>query len=325
MRKIKNKKLVAGIEKQVSEIALGTAWYSLKEKNQWCDLMDKFVAYGGITIDTARLYGKSENVIGQWMEVRGNRNRMIIVTKGGLSKYDGTRLATEGFAEKIEEDITTSLKYLRTNYVDLYFLHRDTPSIPVSEIVDCLNAELEKGRIHAFGGSNWEYRRVDEANEYAYKHGMTGFAAVSNNLSLAVPTGPFYPGLISVDNIGKCWHIETSIPLFSWSSQARGFFTGRYGPDMRGDAKRVQDKFMANMLKVYGTDENFERLRRAKELGERKGGYSAVQIALAWLLHQPFTVLPIVGPHTKQELASCVAALSIELTESELKWLNLET
>ncbi len=79
------------------------------------------------------------------------------------------------------------------------------------------------------------------------------------------------------------------------------------------------------MIEVYGTKENFERLRRAKEIGKRKGDYSAVQIALAWVIHRPFTVLPVVGPHTEEELASCEAALSIKLTESEIKWLNLET
>ncbi len=317
--------MVAGIDKPVSELVLGTAWYSLKEKEQWFGLMDNFIRYGGTTIDTGRIYGESEDVIGLWMQNRANRDRIVIITKGGLSEKHPERLAVEGFQDKIKKDITRSLKCLRTNYIDLYFLHRDTPSIPVAEIVECLNAELKCGRIHAFGGSNWELHRVDEANEYAYKYGMTGFAAVSNNLSLAVSAGPFYPGLVSTDKSGECWHAETNIPLFSWSSQARGFFTGRYRPQMYGRIDRIEDGFTKRMIEVYGTDENFERFHRAEELSERKGGYSAVQVALAWVLHRPFTVLPVVGPHTEEELASCVAALSIKLTEPEIRWLNLET
>jgi len=322
---MKSKKLVAGIDKPISELVLGTAWYSLKEKNQWFDLMDDFVGYGGTTIDTARCYGESEEVIGQWMERRLNRDRIVIITKGGLSEEDGTRLAVEGIAAKIKKDITVSLQYLQTDYIDLYFLHRDTASIPVSEIVDSLNAELERGRIHAFGGSNWELRRVDEANEYAYKYGMTGFAVVSNNLSLAVPTGPFYAGLVSTDKMDREWYLKTGMPLFAWSSQARGFFTGRFSPDMRNDAEATQDEFTKNMVRVYCTGDNFERMRRAKELGEKKGGYTAVQVALAWVIHQTFTVLPLVGPLTKEEMKSCLDALSIQLTASEIRWLNLET
>jgi len=315
---MKSKRLVAGVNKPVSELVLGTAWYSREEKEQWFGLMDDFVACGGTAIDTARGYGESEEVIGLWMEARANREQIFIITKGGLSKEDGTRLAVEGLRKKVESDINQSLEMLRTDYIDLFFLHRDTSSIPVGEIVDCLNAELESGRIQAFGGSNWELRRVDEANEYAAKHGMVGFAAVSNNISLAVPTGPFYEGLVSTDKAGQRWHRETGIPLFSWSSQARGFFTGRFRPG------KNLSSFETSMVQVYGTEENFKRLHRAKELGERKGGYSAVQIALAWVLHLPFTVLPIVGPHRKEELASCVTALSIKLNKSELKWLNLE-
>ncbi len=321
---MKNTRLVTGVDKPVSALALGTAWYSLENKEQWFDLMDDFVAYGGTTIDTGRGYGESEAVIGLWMATRANRDRIVVITKGGLAPDGGAYLPVKGFRETIERELTTSLECLRTESIDLFFLHRDNPSLPVAEIVDALNAELERGRIHAFGGSNWEPHRVSEANEYADKHGLIGFAAVSNNLSLAVPTGPFYQGLVSMDEAGERWLMKADIPLFSWSSQARGFFSGRYSPVLRDEADKIEDGFTKRMIEIYGTDENFERLGRAKELGERKGGYSAVQVALAWVLRRPFSVVPVVGPHTKEELASCVAALSIELSESEAKWLNLE-
>ena len=316
------KKPAAGMGKPVSELVLGTAWFSLKDKDLCFGLMDDFVAYGGNTLDTARIYGESEEVIGLWMEARANREGMVVITKGGLSEEDQGRLADD-LREKVGRDITRSLECLRTDYIDLYFLHRDTPSIPVEVIVECLNEELEKGRIHAFGGSNWEPRRVDEANEYAYKHGLVGFAAVSNNMSLAVPSGPFYPGLVSTDEAGERWHMETGIPLFAWSAGARGFFTGRYSPELCGKAEGIEDEFTRRMIEIYCTEENFERLRRAEELGRRRG-YSAVQVALAWVVHRPFAVFPIVGPRTREELASCVEALSMELTEREVRWLNME-
>lgn len=311
---MKSQRLV-GIDKPVSELVLGSGWFSLEDKYQYFDLLDEFVAYSGTTIDTGRCYGESENVIGLWMESRGNRDQMLIITKGGLSKTNPNSLDEE-IEKVIENDITISLEYLKTDFIDLYFLHRDNSSIPVGRIVECLNTELNRGRIHAWGGSNWEPYRINEANEYADQHGLTGFVAVSNNLSLVVPTGPYYEGLIWTDEAARYWHAETGIPLLAWSSQARGFFTGRFRPDIRDHP---------NMVRVYYTDENFERLHRAEQLGKQKGNYSAVQVGLAWVLHQPFTVVPIVGPRTKEEVVSCVNALQIELTEAEIKWLNLQS
>ena len=323
-RPMTGRPLLAGVDKPVSRVALGTAWYSLDAKDQWFDLMDRFVEHGGATIDTARIYSDGEIVIGQWMQARGNRGQIVVVTKGGLSPHDGNRLAVEGIQEQIEKDLTESLERLQTDSIDLYLLHRDTESIPVAQIMDCLNAQRGRGRISAFGGSNWTLRRVEEANEYAHKHGLSGFAAVSNNLSLAAPAAPFYPGLVSVDRAEERWFVEHNMPDFSWSSQARGFFTGPYRPETRDDPTKAKDGFLANMIRVYCTDDNFERLRRAEKLGQDKGGYSAVQIALAWVLHRPLQVVPIVGPHTKEELDSCAAALQIQLTGSEIKWLDLD-
>ena len=308
---------VVGLEKVVSSMALGTAWYSHREDETCRMLLDDFISTGGTIIDTARNYGESEEVIGAWLSDSGARDEVAIVTKGGLSQADGTRLAEKGLDEKVEYDISVSLDKLGTDYIDLFFLHRDTITIPVEEVIDCLNDQLDMGNIRAFGGSNWEPQRIDEANEYARENGLTGFSAISNNVSLAVPTGPFYPGLVSMGKDGEEWLGRTGIPIFSWSSQARGFFTGKYLSDM-GD-----DPFVENMVRVYGTEENRARLDRASELGKDKGGFSAVQIALAWVLHRPYPIVPIVGPRSREELGSCVRALDIVLDESESRWLDL--
>jgi aryl-alcohol dehydrogenase-like predicted oxidoreductase len=104
------------------------------------------------------------------------------------------------------------------------------------------------------------------------------------------------------------------MPLFAWSSQARGFFSGAFTPESQNEL----------MQRVYFSEDNWERLRRARELGEIRGGYSAIQVALAWVLHQPFPTFPLVGPANVAELNSCVQALELELTPEESAWLNLE-
>jgi aryl-alcohol dehydrogenase-like predicted oxidoreductase len=312
----------AGSAKPVSTMALGTAWFRCDKQDMWFDLLDRYAACGGTTIDSGHIYGDSERIIGSWMAARANRGRLFLFTKGGHG--EGGLLPATDLKKIIDRELTQSLERLQTDYVDLYGLHRDNPSAPVGPIVECLNEHIASGRVRTICASNWEYARVDEANTYAETHGLTGFTAVSNNLSLAVPAEPFYPGLVSTDQAGRRWHERTGIPLFSWSSQARGFFSGRYRPETIEQAAKNTDEFTKRMVQVYCTRENLERLRRAESLSRDKGGCSAMQVALAWVVHQPFKVVPIVGPRSSEELESCVVALSLELTMADVKWLNLE-
>jgi len=311
----------SGVAKPISVLGLGTTAYRLAEKDLAFRMLDGFVDFGGTVIDTARAYagGESEAVIGMWLETRAVREKMAIITKCGHGK--DSLLGAENFVEMVSRELGQSLKSLGTHYIDLYLLHRDNPRVSVAKIIDCMNAELSRGRIHAFGASNWQYDRIDEANEYADKNGLKGFAAISNNSSLAVPNGPFYKGLVSIDKSGESWHRETGVPLISWSSMARGFFTGRYTPEMCRDLEKIEDDFQKRMIEVYGTEDNFMRLRRAQALGEKKGGYSAVEIALAWVLNRPYPVVAVVGPHSIENLTSCVRASSLGLSESEMKYL----
>ena len=324
MAEIEAKHRIDGIDTPVSRLALGTAFFRNDSAAEWERLLDAFVTMGGNLIDSGRIYGDSEEVIGGWLESRGTRDQVVLITKGCHGK--GV-IPEEEFPEVLGAELDISLRMLKTDRVDLYMLHRDNLEIPVGEILEPLNEEIDRGRIQAIGASNWEYRRVAEANEYAQKRRLRGFSAVSNTLSLAAPAAAFYPGLVATDREGERWHRETGIPLIPWSSQARGFFAGEYCREMRDDAELVsppEKTFMSRMLRVYGTGENFERLERARELGERKGRYTAMEVSLAWLLHKRFPVVPVVGAQSPEELASCARATSLGLSEEEIGWLNLE-
>ena len=324
MAELSAKPLIEGVEKAVSQLALGTAFFSSASAAQWFELLDAFVDCGGTLIDSGRVYGDSEAVIGTWMEARGNRDQVVLITKGVHG--EGVIPAAD-YPALVQRELRTSLQLLKTDCIDLYLLHRDNQEMPVEKILAPLNEEIARGRVRAIGASNWEYRRLEEAREYADKRGLPGFAAVSNNISLALPAAAFYRGLVSTDRVGEAWHLDTGMPLIPWSSQARGFFTGQYTRQMRRDpafAPPPQEKFTHRMLKVYGSDENFDRLERARQLGAEKGGFSAVEVALAWLLHKPFPLVPVVGPRNPAELASCVRATALSLTQEEIEWLNLE-
>ena len=305
---------IPGIEKEISQLVLGCMLLSPDEMEHSYSMLDKFFAAGGNALDTAHSYGggDSERLLGMWMKNRKNRSKVFLVDKGGHphAAVPRPRLSPEELAHDIHE----SLLRLQTDYIDLFLLHRDDPSIPAGTIIEHLNQEIRAGNIRAIGASNWELERLQEANEYAAEHGLHGFVVSSNNISLAIPMEPMWKGVVSVSEAAWKWHHETQFPLLPWSSQARGFFSGRFAPEKREN----QD-----MVRVYYTDDNFERLGRAQILGEKKG-CTAIQISLAYVLHQPFPTFPLVGPLTQEELASCLAALAIQLSSDEMRWLNLE-
>ena len=310
---------IPGIDRPLSALALGSHYYRLADGGNWHRLLDHFLEAGGTVLDTARSYAESEQVIGPWLAQRDVRERLVLLTKGGHGQRHGV---TEGdFATTIEAELGTSLAVLGVEQVDLYLLHRDSPAFDVGTIMEALNAELRRGRARALGASNWEYHRIEQANGYARERGLQGFSVISNHLALARPAEPFWPGLVGVAADGRRWHRETGVPLLVFSSQARGFFSGRYGPHQRAAAGAL-DPYDARMLEVYGSDANFARLERALQLGREKGGYSATQVALAWLLHQPLPLVPIVGPRNREELASSFAALELRLTPEETRWLE---
>ena len=304
----------APLNRDLSVLVLGSMVVSREALENSYALLDTWRELGGNVIDTAHIYrgGESERVLGLYMQERGCREELVVIAKGAHHNQDRKRVTPED----ITCDIRDSLARLRTGYADLYILHRDDPSVPVGEIVEALNEHQRAGRIRAFGGSNWTPERLDEANDYARSRGLNGFVASSPHLSLAVPQDEIWAGCVDARGPGaRAWYQRTQMPLFAWSSQARGFFSGRFEPDTPDVDEMV--------TRVYFHPDNWERLSRARELGEKRGGYSAIQVSLAWVLAQPFPVFPLIGPATADELRSSVRALGLELTPEEVRWLDL--
>jgi len=305
---------IPGVDMPISRLLMGTASFTPRDLPVVCALLDHFAALGGNAIDTAHQYGRgaSERAIGQWMALRGNRADMVIVSKCCREEVLGRGLRVTPAA--ITSDLTDSLERLGTDYIDIYMLHTDDPTQPVGPIVECLNAHYRTGRIRAFGGSNWSPDRLDAANAYARERGLVPFAVGSPNFSLGVwnQGEPPWPGCLSASDDGRDWYVRHASPLISWSSQAQGFFTGRYAPDDRSDEE---------ITRVWYNVENFARLGRARELG-RRHGVSANAIALAYVLCQPFPTFAIIGPRRLDEMDSSATALAVRLTPEDLEWLS---
>ncbi len=302
----------APLGRDVSVLVLGTAWFGEETEALAFELLDEWVALGGNALDSAREYGvsrwgESEETISRWLRVRDCRDEIVVGTKGAHHHVVGQKRVTP---EALREDLEASLAALRTG-IDLYLLHRDDPSKDVGPIVGLLNEYRSAGKIRAFGASNWSTARIDEANAYAAAHELEGFTLSSPNLALARQNEPPWPEALSASDLeSRTWYERTQMPLFAWSSQASGWFSGRYSPD-------------ADVVRVYDSPANRERLSRARELGNQKGS-DANAVALAWVLHQRFPTWALIGPRSVDELRTSVAALDVTLTDDEARWLNLE-
>ncbi|MFO7695579.1 MAG: aldo/keto reductase [Anaerolineae bacterium] len=301
---------VAGIDKPVSRLVMGTMIFKPGTVPLARALLDHFVEMGGTTIDTAHVYN-CEETVGHWLKLSGMRDQLVMIGKGMRNLGEGTATLTRQLYETLDK--------LQTDYLDLYLMHADDPAIPAGELVECLNEHLRAGRIHAYGGSNWSIARIEEANTYARAHGLVGFAASSPNLSLAAWNEPMWVGCITAsDAQSRAWYERTRMPLFAWSSQATGFFTGRFSP---GDREQPA---LASIVRTWFNKGNFVRLERVRELAASKGVTTA-QVALAWVLEQPLDVYALIGPQTIDELNESLPALEVALSPDEMRWLNLET
>jgi predicted dehydrogenase/aryl-alcohol dehydrogenase-like predicted oxidoreductase len=298
---------IAGLDKDISRLIMGVDnQTSLAHASV---IFDDFFEKGGNAFDTAWVYGdgRTERLLGQWMRNRGLRNRIVLIAKGAHTPFCDPK--------SLSEQLVESLDRLQTDHTDIYIMHRDNPDIPVGEFVNVLNEHLRAGRIRIFGGSNWSLSRIEEANTYAKVNGLQGFSLVSNNFSLAQMVDPVWDGCLSAsDPESRNWLEARQMPLLAWSSQARGFFTERASPT------KTSDK---DLVRCWYSEDNFKRRKRAIELAEANG-VLPINIALAFVLAQPFPVFALFGPRTLEETRTSLPGLDVELTPEELKYLNLE-
>lgn len=314
---------IPGSTKPVARLILGTMIISSQEQERSFALLDAVFEMGGNALDTAHGYagGNSERGIGQWMKARGNREQVVIITKGCHHNADRKRVTPFDMAA----DLHDSLARLQTDYVDVYLLHRDDPSLPVGPIVDALNVYWRAGKIRAFGGSNWTHERIQAANDYAAAHDLQPFTASSPNYGLAEQVhDPWGPGCVTLSGpqnaAARAWYQGNQMPVLAYSSLGRGFFSGRIAPDDPEGAKAILDRAA---LTAYAHDVNFRRLERATTLAAQKG-VTVPQIALAYTLGAPLEVYPIIGAANREELAANLVALDLALSDEERAWLNLE-
>lgn len=326
---------INGLEKDISKLVFGTAVGKLfaavapqageKEVNEAYTLLDEMYNCGINTFDCAAHYG--EEILGSWMNERGIREKCAVITK--CAHPNKWRQRVTGF--DILSDAHDSLKKLKTDYIDIYMLHRDNKGTPVGEIVDAMNRLYQEGKIKVFGGSNWTHERIEEANEYAEKHHLEPFSVSSPNFGLAEQVADpwlcdakFGDGCVTIsgpeNKLAREWYKNNNMPVFAYSSLARGLFSGAFSSKNPEDAKKVMDE---PGITGYYCERNIERLHRCELMAEEKK-LTVAQVAMAWIYNQDFEVFALSSPANIDQAEQNIAAMNTELTEQEVKWLNLE-
>ena len=302
-----------------SRIVLGTATDPIAAGENADALFDGAAERGINFFDTARSYGRAEEVLGDWIRRRGNREKVIVLTKCGDIRNGIVKVNRQVILEQLE----TSLKTLQTDYIDVFLLHRDDPETPLSEIMETLHDVKREGKIRLFGVSNWTVDRIREANLYALRNRIEDFSVSSPNYGLALQMDDLWGGgCVSVSGpehqADRDWYTGTQMPVIAYSSLGRGFFSGKFRADDPEGAKRVLDIYAQ---KGYLYPENLGRLKRAEEMAQRKG-ITVPEIAMRYAFASPMNLFAVVSTTKAERLDSSIRAAANPLTAEEAKWLE---
>ncbi len=297
-------------DKKSSRILLGTAYFGdgISEKEAFA-IMDRYCELGGTHIDTARLYagGVSEEIVGRWFESRRPEN-ILVSTKGGYYDYDAGEIPRL-FKKDVESDIDKSLKALKLDTVNFYWLHRDDEARPASEIIDMMNEFVNSGKIKAFGASNWRWERIDEANSYAKANSLIPFTASQIRFNPAYCLGE-RGGLVGMDSESFAYYKSKNMPVVAYSSQAKGFFSKM--------AEFGEEALSEKAKKRYLCPENLKRLDTLKNLSLKYNCSIAAVISAAFSSFSVPEVFPVIGTGKISQLEDTMSGHNITISQAEL-------
>ena len=313
---------IPGLAQPVSRLFFGTAAPPIMtDEATASDLLDSVLAAGINAFDRARSYGRAENALGRWMETRGCRDRVIVLSKCGDIREGKVKVNRQVIADQLQQ----SLDALRTDRIDIFLLHRDDPNTSVEEFIDALNEARDAGKITVFGVSNWTLPRIQAANAYAEAHGLAGLSVSSPNYGLARQMQDLWGGgcvTISGPEHQKAreWYMKSGMPVIAYSSLGRGFFSGRFRAGDMDGARRVLDAFAQ---KGYLYPENMLRLRRAEELAEREG-ITVPEIAMRYVFGSGMNLFAVVSTGSPERLKMNIRAAAHPLSEEDIAYLEAE-
>ncbi len=303
---------------RVSRLCLGMMTYGSKDWRPWVlteaeakPFVKRALEAGINFFDTADVYsiGVSEEILGRAVAEFAARDQLILATK--VFSRMGPGPNDQGLSRKhIMDSIDRSLRRLKTDYVDLYQIHRWDYHTPIEETLQALHDVVKAGKARYIGASSMYAHQFATSLYLADLHGWTRFVSMQNHYNLVYREE-------EREMLPFC--LQEGIAVIPWSPLARGFLAGNRPRNTEGTTSRAQtDEFSKQM---YHVESDFKVVDRVAELA-RKRNVKPAQIALAWLLHQPAVTAPIIGASKMSHLDDALGALDIKLDADELRSLE---
>jgi len=309
---------------RVSTICLGSGEVgSSLDQEKSFRLLDAMLEFGGNFLDTAHDYGNwvkglelsaCEKTIGRWMKARGSRQKFVLATKGGDEFLEGPYVPRVN-QKDVLTDLEESLRFLQTDVIDLYYLHRDDPAQPVGELLEFLNDQVHAGKIRYYACSNWKTSRMAAAKAYAAEHGLHGFVADESFWNAGVRAKPPY----GVSRLGwmnqerYLFHLTSGMAMIPYQSQAFGLYQFM----ANGTLDQMNPDFRS-FYKIPESQQRFERMCRLMD----EMHLTITQINLGYLLSQPFLTIPIVGCQTPAQVRDSFSAADVHLSLEQLRFIE---
>jgi aryl-alcohol dehydrogenase-like predicted oxidoreductase len=299
---------------RVSEIALGTmtfgeewGWGASKEESR--RIFDTYTERGGNFIDTANRYteGTSEYFVGEF--IKQDRGHFVVATKYSLYTRKGDPNASGNHRKNMVQSLEASLQRLGTDYVDVYWLHAWDYLTPIDEVMRAFDDLVRAGKILYAGISDTPAWIVSQANTIATLRGWTPFIGLQIEYSLIERT-------VERDLVPMARAFDLAVA--AWAPLGGGLLSGKYTNATAAgttETKRLQP----GSFRL--TDRNLSIARAVADVA-RQTDHSPSQIAVAWVMSRPGTVIPIVGARRAAQLAETLDAADIVLTADQIARLD---
>ncbi len=278
------------------------------------DLLDRFVDAGFNTVDTADAYsrwvpgnkgGESETIIGKWMKSRGNRDKIVVITKVGSDMGQGKKDLS---APHIEKAVEASLKRLQTDVIDLYLSHWPDPTVPYEETLGAYQKLIEKGKVRHIGASNLDAGQLRAALDVARLRDLPRYEVLQPEYNLY--------DRASYDGPLRDLCMKEGLGVITYYSLASGFLSGKYrsAADLR---KSVRGGGVKRYLDARGM-----RILAALDSVARRHKAAPAEVALAWIVARPGVTAPIASATSLEQLDSLVKATSLQLDSADIDELD---
>ncbi|AUX46461.1 aldo/keto reductase [Sorangium cellulosum] len=276
-------------------------------------IIDRAIAVGINLLDTANVYndGRSEEIVGDALRRNGHRHHIVLATKvhGNMHKGDGLDPNRAGNSRRqIIEQCEASLRRLKTDWIDLYQIHRPQPECPIDETLRALDDLVRSGKVRYIGSSTFAAWQVVESLWVSKEYGLNRFVTEQ-------PPYNLLDRRIERELIPACK--SYGFGILPWSPLAGGFLSGKYRRDGKQPEGRFADGTHQRAPALLGSQRAFEVVEALRKIATEKG-FALSQLALAWTAQQPGITSPIIGPRTLEQLEDNLGSLELKLGPEDL-------